>query len=639
MNSLIYAGVVLAGAVTLLIEAYRNYNSSLTSIPFKEHPILQNVEVAKLCTPREKNIGFMFYSLLYLVSYIVILSSTEVYELVSQAAQANSEVGPTDALIGENNDPFGLAGTQYGKPIFISAAIISIFSLGALRPVESTMRSLAHRLAGVPRGVYNVIEDLHAIPFHEFPVECPKPLTDMFDKNARKVFEGSYDESQIKTIETSLRTVDYLAPAITGKLRIQYFPFTQLDKMSELSTILEGKVEELKDLLKKPLEEEETDRQKVFQLANSVANDTIALFAVHFLRNNRAIKHVREDTAISRIYDSIQRSYQVELNSFAMGMLLSICAAVIAAFSAYYLWVVTVAPITPEALQASVVQRLETQEQRPEMIAVCRMTPANVGRFDAPSPGITDAGLTPLEGPEAKACEAAWNGNLKTRLSERRQLILAESFWAVFGVFLACAFAAISAIFGRDVRKEDNSWPEWKIRRIPFLRLFSMAIVPALLAILGVAIGSFLKFWVDSNFNLTENQIAFFFQSKWAFFAMHAGLGFIVAIAVLFLTDQHDNMHDITTFFLGFVFAVIALGWYYLTIIAGYPAEFMRGRPEGLPFGFEMRETIIFGAHTFFFLIFFSIFLEVTEDRPGDKRTSVSLKPPLIFRPKKAKAA
>ncbi|MEL6100727.1 MAG: hypothetical protein AAFR68_05355, partial [Pseudomonadota bacterium] len=131
MNGLIYAGVVLAGAVTLLIEAYRNYNSSLTSIPFKEHPILQNVEVAKLCTPREKNIGFMFYSLLYLVSYVVILSSTEVYELVSQAAQANSEVGPTDALIGEGNDPFGLAGTQYGKPIFISAAIISIFSLGA----------------------------------------------------------------------------------------------------------------------------------------------------------------------------------------------------------------------------------------------------------------------------------------------------------------------------------------------------------------------------------------------------------------------------------------------------------------------------------------------------------------------------
>ena len=618
MNSLIYAGVVLAGAITLLIEAYRNYNSSLTSIPFREHPILQNVEVAKLCTPREKNIGFLFYSLLYLVTYVIVLSSTEIYELVTQAAASNAQIGPTDDFASTINDPVGLLNTQYGKPIFISAAIISVFSIGALRPVESTMRSLAHRLAGVPRGVYAVIEDLHAIPFEEFDVECQQPLTDMFTENAEKVFEGSYDKSQIPSIRTALRAIDYLAPAVTGKQRSQHFPFTQLEKMAELSESLETSVEKLKGHLKERLKDEDSARKKVFVDANAVANDTIALFAVHFLRNNRAIKNYSDKSAIALINERIKRGYQVELNSFAMGLLFSMLAIPVA-FAAYYFWIAAAAPVTAQNLQGKVGDALLARQFEDPEVAICKETPPEDLRFDKPAPATAQPDA-PLEGAKRQSCASTWKKVAKTAFAERRQLILSGAFWAVFGVFFSSTLAAITAIFGREVRKEDNSWPQWKIRRIPFLRLFSLAVVPAIMAVFGVVIGSFLEFWINADFSVTENQVAFFFQSKLEFFAMHAGLGFIVAIGVLMLMDQHDHLSAAYTIPLGVLFAIIALCWYYLTIVAGYAPGFIRETPDGFPLSFEQREAIIYGAHPFFFLIFFAIFLEITEDTPAERQ-------------------
>ncbi|WP_299370681.1 hypothetical protein [uncultured Tateyamaria sp.] len=661
MNSLIFAGVVIAGAITLMIEAYRNYNSSLTSIPFKEHPILQNVEVAKLCTPREKNIGFLFYSLLYLVTYVVVLSSTEIYELVAQAAASNSEIGPTDDIIGTNQDPLNLLNTQYGKPIFISAAIISIFSIGALRPVESTMRSLAHRLAGVPRGVYAVIEELHAIPFETFDVACQKPLSDMFLENADATFKASYDKSQIPSILSSLRTIDYLAPAITGKQRIQHFPFSQLSTMSELSTRLEYDVENLKDLLKVKLPDDAAERKKLFDTANAVANDTIALFAVHFLRNNRAIKNMDEKSAISIINERIKRTYRVEMNSFAMGLLFSLMA-VPAAYAVILTWNVAASPISPRLAQADVRESIQLRQMPIGFETRCTLSasdslpfdrydaerwgldpgrtipdgadPADYVPFDlnrgtdrddiAQAPQDSDAakqaGLDRSERAAARSCAAIWRSVIKTQSAERRQSILALSFWWCVAVFFATALAAVTAIFGREVRKEDNSWPDWELRRIPFLRLFSMAVIPAIMAVLGVFIGSFLEFYVKTGFDATENQIQFFLNSKWAFFVMHAGVGFLVAIAVLILTDQHDQLNAAWTIVIGLIFSVLIVGWYYLTIVASYPPTFIRPTPDNFPFNFEMREALVYAVQPFFFILFFAVFLEVTEESAAEKR-------------------
>ena len=618
MNSLIYAGVVVAGAITLLIEAYRNFNSSLTTIPFKEHPILKDMEVAQLCTSREKNIGFLFYSLLYLVTYVIILSSTEIYEIVSQAAKSNAEIGPTDTLVGQGGDPFGLLDTQYGKPIFISAAIIAFFSLGALRPVESTMRSLAHRIAGVPRGVYSVIERLHAIEFadSDFKVKTATPLASMFEANAEAGFKDSYEADQVDTIKTALRAIDYLSPAITGKLRVQYFPFTQLEAMSELSLRLEDQLTQLRDMLKVKLAPEEAERTKLFNASTAVANDTIALFAVHFLRNNRAIKNFKKGTAIAEVNKKIREDYQIELNSFAMSLFVSFFLAVTIGTLLVANWEYT-KPNKQGMIAAYVEQSLQTRENwKPTDTETCVANPPEISFFSVilnkPNSGDDQTGLAE---PERDVCDNLWKRSARGTFFEVLQQSLSQTFWNMIAVALAVGLPAVSALFGRDVRREDNSWQDWKFRRVPFIRLASMAVVPAILAVMGVTLGSFLKSWFDSGFDLTENQIKFFFESSYAFFLMHGFVGFFVAIGVLVLIDQHDFLFSEISWVVGALFGLVTLLFYYVIILVGYGPGFVQPRHQGAWFSFEVREMLVHGTMPFLFLFFFAVFLELTEDR------------------------
>ena len=85
MNYLIYAGVFAFGAIALIIEARRNYRESLRQAPFKTYPILEDAKIDELCTPADGITGFIIYSLLYLGSYVVILSSAELYDLIRSA--------------------------------------------------------------------------------------------------------------------------------------------------------------------------------------------------------------------------------------------------------------------------------------------------------------------------------------------------------------------------------------------------------------------------------------------------------------------------------------------------------------------------------------------------------------------------
>ncbi|WP_299845643.1 hypothetical protein [uncultured Jannaschia sp.] len=552
MNAFIYWGVVLAGAITLLIEAHRNYNHSLSSVPFKEHPILQNVEIGQLTTMQEKNIGFAFYSLLYLVTYIVVLSSTEVYGLLQQAHHAIAEVGPTDAFLQTENGQLTQAG--YGKPIFISAAIIAIFSLGTLRPVETTMRSLAHRIAGIPRGVYKIIDDLHTAPYREYQIhKGPKTLTRMFEKNAEKSFQGSHDKEQIENIITALLTVDYLAPAITGKQRVQHFPFAQLEAMSHLAVTLDKQVTVLRELLL-GADPDEKKRAAIYFAAMSTANDAIALFAVHFLRNNRAIKNFAEGTAISAIYDKIRSDYHLELNSFGMALLCSLIASLLAGWLLVYKW--------------------------------------SVYELDIDTSNA-----------------AAFYEHLKNTLDFTLPQILP--------VWVAVAIGVAATILGRDVRREDSSWQVWRFRRFPFTRMFFLSVIPALLAVFCVGLVAFILQWIAADFHMTESQMTFFFASRSTYFVLHAILGFVVSIGALVLMDQHDLLHFVRTITLGFVVGLIALATFYIIVLVGYPPGWIRSTPPDWPlhFGFVVREMLLQGSPAFFFLLFFSVFLEVGENQ------------------------
>lgn len=643
MNQLIYWGVVLAGAITLLIEAHRNFQDSLTAIPFKEHPILRDVEVDKLCTASEKNVGFAFYALLYLAAYILALSSTAVFELLSAAAQSSTEIGPTDGLVGQDSDPFNLTGAGYGKPIFVSAAIIALVSTKALRPIEGTMRSLSHRLSGIPRGVYSVIEDLHSIPFNDLKVDDePTVLVHMFRTDflgRHPEVDGSkYHGNQIATIEEAMLTIDHLAPAITGQLREQYFPFTQLDAMSDLSGKLEEQVARLKAMMSGPIDGKDTTFEDLFDAAMTTANDTIALFAVHFIRNNRAIKNYERSTGMKKVHDKIGLDYHVELNSFGMSMLVSMIAAIVFGFLVVLTWQKWELQITPARIGAEIRTKLENDAaalegeantKAMEFARSCAQSlPDGAWPFDGqpPDPQLQKAdNPEPLPEDRKKDCDRMWDRALGEARNMRHYVTVLFVFTEVIPVFLAIALAALPAILGREVRKDDNSWPAWNLRRIPFLRLFSMSLVPAVLAVAGVALGAFVFHWISADFYLTESQMTNFFETKWLYFLMHAGLGMIISIGVLVISDQHDGLYNEVTAVLGLVIGLIAIAYYSIIILVGYPPGFYRALPEdGWPwFSFSIRETLRYGCCAAFFLFFYAIFVEMTEDQTKKRRSWV----------------
>jgi len=249
MNDLIYAGVVIVGAITLLIEAFRNFNLHSGHHPFELHPILKDIEVRNLCTPSEAVTGFAFYAFSYLAIYGVILGSAEVYELIASAKLVKSEIGAAGDVLLPQSDPLGLSSTAYGKPIFVSAFMISFLSIGAVKPIEATLRNLAHRLAGIPRGVYKVIESLRDIPYEEYVKGYPTPLAQKF----REKMKGLDPDNEFKflrnEIESALIAIDCLSPATSASNRTLYFPLYSMATLTDLSNSLEEELSALNDAI------------------------------------------------------------------------------------------------------------------------------------------------------------------------------------------------------------------------------------------------------------------------------------------------------------------------------------------------------------------------------------------------------
>jgi hypothetical protein len=126
VTDLFYIGAVIVGAVTLLVEAYRNFNTQTGHHPFILHPILKIVDAKSLCTTGEHLAGFAFYAAFYLIVYAIVLGSAEVFQLLVSASNVRSEVGATDNIGLTSSDPALLSSTSYGKPIFASSNPLSL---------------------------------------------------------------------------------------------------------------------------------------------------------------------------------------------------------------------------------------------------------------------------------------------------------------------------------------------------------------------------------------------------------------------------------------------------------------------------------------------------------------------------------
>ena len=436
-------------------------------------------------------------------------------------------------------------------------------------------------------------------------------------------------------------TIDLLSPALTGKLREQYFPFQNLASMHELRGKLEEEITALEEKLRGGANSAETDLKELFDAAMLAANNTIALFAVQFIRNNRAIKTNDNGHTLRKVREAIGLDYQVELNSFGMGTLVATIASIIFGCVVLWSWQSYERPlhgVASEALQAQLNDSIKAAEKSGITITEAQaaqfkqtqtcieLTADQVSTLQDIRVTAADQKVQPpggLDRAQTEACAKKWEQAYGEAGNKRRYDTIRFVLTDILPILMAIAFAALPAILGREVRKEDNSWPAWNLHRVPFLRLLSMSLVPAILAIVGVALSAFLLLWMEAGFHLTDTQMTNFFMSRGVYFALHAGLGMIVAIGVLVLSDRHDQLYNEMTFAIGLAFGILAVGYYSLIVLISYPPGSYRAVPDSAPwwFTFHIREALRYGFCALSFLLAYAVFLEMTEDPNGKTRS------------------
>ncbi|MGI2033430.1 hypothetical protein ACRQ1B_13650 [Rhizobium panacihumi] len=603
MNDLVYVGFVLAGAMTLVIEAYRNFNAPNARHPFELHPILKEVEVRNLCTMGEVVGGFIFYALLYLVAYGVVLSSAEVYGLLAQAYSATGEIGAADGggSISDTtiDDLLTAAPGDYSKPIVVSALLISSLSIGAIKPIELTMRALAHRLAGVPRGVYRVIEHIRLADFGDVMKGHYTALTEEYESTVK-----GPPTLQDMAITNSLKAVDCLSVvADTDKLS-RYFPLRNLERLKPLIDKVETRLTDLKNdvanLVAKntgplPAVDLRKMRDDLEIEVRGMRSDLIAVFAVLYIRNDHAVyrqtnRHVEAEDPINRLEERIAEGERQEQNAFGVSILIAFVLSYALATAIYYKWRYWQGVDGNEAYLAA------PTEMRP-FLKEC------ASKFDL-------------------VCESAVLSWRQTEVPA----IFAEAAWDQLQSLLVTFFCVLLVILGREVRVEQQSWRrEWKFTQFPFLKLLAMSTVSGFAAVFLTALVLVLKYWCNTEFDISRAQLVVFFQQNSRFMLLQVFGGLVLALSALVIMDKHAEEGNTT----GFSLMLAAFGsmlyflftWASLIISVGYQAG-----PVAAYVSLTVRDTLILSLLPGFFLFLFAYFLELSEregkrDKPVAKAT------------------
>lgn len=344
---LAYWVVVATGAVTLVVEAYRQYATPVEIHAHHRYPILKEVDLESLCTKGELVRGFLMYASLYMGAYAIILSSTEVYSVV-RGASGEGSVGGVLPIVGARGTMGDLAVVEdpasafdLGKPIFVSAAIVAAFSLGIFAPIEKVMRSYAHWVAAIPRGVYRVISGLKRINYAAIAPSVAGPLATRFEAGLAGRMQTAGEDDMARTLAATLHTIDTLQPAVLGATRDQIFTAYMPGAIDALITRCGA---EYADIRTRLAEAEEPDAIQSLQLDVSLlCNNMQALFALLYIRSSKSVDVTRTSSATGRIIEHLQRDRDPIYNALAGGLFL-MAFTVMIGFPLAYWATATVAP-------------------------------------------------------------------------------------------------------------------------------------------------------------------------------------------------------------------------------------------------------------------------------------------------------
>lgn len=569
-----YWAVVFAGAVSLLIEAYRQFSASDDIHTHDRYPILKGVDLDAMCTSGELLRGFLTYASLYIGAYAVILGSTEVFAIVAGSSGEPGSVEAIQNLVVGARDLSQDTGAviaptdalKLGKPIFVSAAIIAALSMGIFAPVEKMVRNYAHWIAAIPRGVYRVISGLKRIDYSDIGRKTRAPTLDKFESGIASFNADTIHDELLKSIRASLKAFDVIQPAVTGQMRDQIFTAMippALEKLlvqqKEANTAFNEQLDALA---------EDPEKLQALQLAAArMCNNMQALFALLYIRNQKAVDTTLVKSPSIKVIEQIQQDREPSQHAMSGAIFFMVLSVLLLFPLVYYISLY----LLPDSM-------MRTYED-----------------MGIPSPD------------NAKPSDPRPRPLFNVAMGFIRN----ETIIAFLQNGLVFFFCSGTALLSREASKEYGHWKEWEVNRIPFLRLFKYSVFPGVVAVIICVLIKLFEYALTvegaGNFDL-------FVRGNWQYCLMNFFFGFFIAVAVYVVIDQHDKMVASKTVILSMLAVMPYVVW------AFFVQTIDTKNPTYLPtFLWILREVFLLSVPALTFTVAFALLLEWSEEKGAKK--------------------
>ncbi|MER8395709.1 hypothetical protein NKH10_28280 [Mesorhizobium sp. M1340] len=231
---LFYWGIVLLAVVNLAIQAWKSYAKPAYAYKYSRYPLLRGVELASLGGKRQYALGFLFY----LAIIIGIFSFCVVF--YGKIVDVGKDLEP---FIGTGFPAKPASADSYAVPLAVSAAFSVVLSIEMFAEIESRIRGLAHRLAGIPREIYGVLTKLSNFPYSE---HFPKSVSDSLKRTAKaitKQIEVCQDDELKEKLEELLHNIyaiGVLLPSVTGESGDTLWNQLNIETVNDFVSGMEG---------------------------------------------------------------------------------------------------------------------------------------------------------------------------------------------------------------------------------------------------------------------------------------------------------------------------------------------------------------------------------------------------------------
>lgn len=274
-NTIAYLVMCGIGGFILLIEAHRQFSSPIQFHNQSGYRILDQIELEDLAARRIILRGYLFYLGMYLLVYILLLTVVQLGDMVLRVGENNGAEGP---LSFENVDTFFLDREGVARPIYIVVGMIALLSTGWAQKIEHVMRSAAHRLAGVPSGIFRTITLLNRMDY-------TLPEAEQYLQRTQRYLKLHAQDPDVQEnarhILTGLRKIDYVAEAVVTPLRDSVFAQQDIDALDALLT----KQAENIRLLDAELNDPDADRIKLLSRIEEEKRNLHVLFSVLYFKD------------------------------------------------------------------------------------------------------------------------------------------------------------------------------------------------------------------------------------------------------------------------------------------------------------------------------------------------------------------